>query len=50
MGSCLSIGASRCPTASDLGLPFNFKVIRELGYGVEGKTYLVKESKDGKYF
>lgn len=44
MGQCQScISGADCPSATGLGLPPNFKVLRELGFGNEGKTYLVQE-------
>lgn len=45
MGLCHSTLTSGADvmSADGLGLPKNFRVIRELGYGGEGRTYLVEE-------
>lgn len=43
MGICLSCEAGEAPRASELGLPRNFTVFKELGAGGEGRTYLVRE-------
>jgi len=44
MGLCHStLTSADVMSAAGLGLPKNFRVIRELGYGGEGRTYLVEE-------
>ncbi|CAD7695647.1 unnamed protein product [Ostreobium quekettii] len=43
MGICLSCEGGVVPRASELGLPRNFTVLKELGAGGEGRTYLIRE-------
>jgi len=48
MGACISrIGVANgiLPTAASFSLPKNFTVLKELGYGNEGRTFLVQERK-----
>eukprot|EP00210_Caulerpa_lentillifera_P000660 g637.t1 len=53
MGACISrLGMTNgiLPTAASFGLPKNFTVLKELGYGNEGRTFLIQERKpDGNH-
>eukprot|EP00210_Caulerpa_lentillifera_P002182 g2096.t1 len=53
MGACFSRScclSSQKQTAANFSLPANFTVIKELGYGNEGKTFLIQERRlDGNH-
>lgn len=43
MGQCLSCNDREVPDASEFGLPPNFRVVKALGEGGEGQTFLIRE-------